>query len=747
MTDSALNIQQELFVKIDSIRDATVSLADGQEALYSGMDSFQTQIQTITDYGIGYSDVLGHIALPLIIALLAFAFPFLFTVISHINNKYESEYTTGLLSAEPWYKWFLRGAVISAGYLVIAGVLSLCLVGKVHGVFMIVLNWTSMVVAGGYAAIIIFFVRTCLSFNNPLRVMERIDYWYDHYTKKAKGNQFGNYSAEDFRIRRLVDMCRYSIRKQDSALFQSIIYKVNTLPHKDKKSAFHNFVFFEEVVESYMYSPYNSKIEDTLMVYWFMSFNKSESPNRGFMYKMLKKMVEAVKLGKYSLFEVYWNNARHGFRFIEDLPVIDYVRGRSVQEQKRAETAARRTLREMCEIHFLVFAYLFSEGFTDIVRLLLNNDIYSGYRMLPSKGVDVLKIYAMCKEHQMPGGRFSYVMSEDVIGANTDPEMLEKFASMLLLTTSSELEDHMCLVKDEHLSIIIAAKEKLVKYGKMWQNDEELGGQYPQIKNVDVSRLLQGYLKRLDKVSKAKDVYRVHLDGVIKEKIDAAYLNLLYGNQKYVLEGLIGENVETKKQSITMGEYTFTSYKQMFTEKWDIDYNLELFEQSRYFQSRFLFLVYSAVKKMKITEKKVLVTDLGKWIEDYMHGTGDEYLVIETGSAPQLLMDLDHSESKGWNNWTFKKADYKHYDLTTSWYMKDVEEVEDFENTVIVMKKKDLPFVQCEAEPYGPHVKYEDESNEKEAEAVVRITVNPNLLARYNENTEVVRIKIQRGGV
>ena len=742
LADSALNIQQVQSAQMDSVCNATTLLADGQETLLGGIDSIQ--VQTITDYGVGYSDVLAHITLPLIVALLAFAFPFLFTVISHINNKYESEYTTDLFSSEPTYKWFLRGAAISAGYLVVAGILSLCLDGKAHGVFAIVLNWTSVIVAGGYAAIILLFVRTCLDYNNPQRVMERIDHWYDHYTKKAKGNQFGNYSAGAFRIRRLVELCRYSIRKQDNALFQSVIYKVNTLPHQDEKSVYHNFVFFEDVAESYMYSPYNSKIEDTLMMYWLMTYNKSETPNRGFIYRMLGKMVEAVKQGKFSLFEVYWNNARHGFRFIEDLPVISYVGGRNVQEQKKAETGARSTLREMCEMHYLAFAYLFSEGYTDIVKLLLNNDIYSGYRMLPGKGVDVLKMYAMCKKRQMPGGRFSYMMSDDVIGENTDPEMLEKFAAMLLLTASPELEDYMCLVKDDHLKTIIAAKEKLVKYGKMWQNDEELGGQYPQIKSVDVAKLLQGYLKRIDKVSRAKNIYKAQLDEEIKEKIDAAYLNMLYGNQGYVLEGLVGADMDTKVQTLLMGSYTYTSYKQMFTEKWDIDYNLELFDQARVFQSRYLFMVYTAIKNMHIVEEKVLVTDLGKWIEDYMQGKGEEYIVIETGSASLLLMDLDHSDSRGSNYWTFKKAAYRHYDLTTSWYMKDVEEVKSFDNTVIVMKKKDLPYVQCESETYGPHVIYEDESNEKEAEVVVRITVNPNLMARYSENTAVVRIKIQK---
>ena len=744
LADTMLVTQQSQSAKVDSINMAASHLIDEQVRLYDEMESIQAQLQNIADYGIGYGDVVGHITLPLIVALFAFAFPFLFTVISHINNKYESEYTTGLFSIEPWYKWFLRGAAICVGYLVVAGILSLSLSGNAHGVFMVVLNWTSLIVAGGYGVIILFFVHTCLDYNNPQRVMGRIDCWFNHYIEKAKGNPFGDYAAEDFRIRRLADLCRYAIRKQDNALFQSIIYKVNDLPHQNKKSVYHNFMFFEEVVESYMYCPYNAKIEDTLMMYWFLTFNKSESPNRGFIYRMLGKIVKSVKQGRFSLFETYWNNSKHGFRFIEDLPIVCYVRGQNTREQNKVEKATRSTLRELYEIHYIVFAYLFSEGYTEVVKMLLNNDTLGGYRLLPSRGISALKMYAMCKEHQMPGGKFSYTMSDELIGENTDPEMLEKFTAMLLLTASQEVENYMCLVKEEYLKTIVAAKDKLVKYAQMWQNDEELGNHYPQIKGVDISGLLQTFVERLGKVSKSKDIYGAPLDGEIKEKIDAAYLNLLYGNQGYVLDDLIGENVDVKDQTISMGEYTYSSYKQMFTEKWDIDYNLELYSQSRLFQSRYLFMVYSAVKNMKISETEVLVTDLGKWIEDYMQGKGEEYIVIETGSASLLLMELDHSESSWLNHWKFKKAAYRHYDLTTSWYMKDVEEVKPFDNTVIVMKKKDLPYVQCETEPYGPHVMYEDESNRTEAEAVVRITVNPNLLVRYEKDADVQRIKVVR---
>lgn len=76
LTDSTLSVQQVQSAKMDSVCDAIARFSDGQGSLYGKIDSIQTQIQTISENGVGYSDVLGHIAIPLIIALFAFAFTY-----------------------------------------------------------------------------------------------------------------------------------------------------------------------------------------------------------------------------------------------------------------------------------------------------------------------------------------------------------------------------------------------------------------------------------------------------------------------------------------------------------------------------------------------------------------------------------------------------------------------------------------------------------------------------------------------
>ena len=65
-----------------------------------------SRLDEISTFGIGFSDVISVIAIPLIIMLFAFAFPFIFDTINHINSKYESKELSGLFEQSRRYKSF-----------------------------------------------------------------------------------------------------------------------------------------------------------------------------------------------------------------------------------------------------------------------------------------------------------------------------------------------------------------------------------------------------------------------------------------------------------------------------------------------------------------------------------------------------------------------------------------------------------------------------------------------------------------
>ena len=176
LADSMLNNQQIYSAKVDSIDEIFTRLTEGQTNLYVEIDSIQKQLQYVIDNGTGYSNAVAIIAIPLIIALFAFAFTYLFSVITRINEKYNSEHISGMFKTCLPYRSYMLGSAISVGYIILIGVLSLVLRGgEVHEVFMVVMNWTSLFVAAGYAAIILWFVHTCLNYDDHQKMLGLIE--------------------------------------------------------------------------------------------------------------------------------------------------------------------------------------------------------------------------------------------------------------------------------------------------------------------------------------------------------------------------------------------------------------------------------------------------------------------------------------------------------------------------------------------------------------------------------------------
>ena len=83
------------------------------------------QIQDIYINGIGYNDIVSVICIPLIIALFAFSFPFIFQMINHINDKYASKSISTIFNSSKIYKFFWIINSASIFYVLLFGILTL----------------------------------------------------------------------------------------------------------------------------------------------------------------------------------------------------------------------------------------------------------------------------------------------------------------------------------------------------------------------------------------------------------------------------------------------------------------------------------------------------------------------------------------------------------------------------------------------------------------------------------------------
>lgn len=806
MADSLLNTQQSHSDKLDSIGNTIQLLAQESAAHDTQLNGLTTQLQSIADYGIGFSDTASHITIPLIIALFAFAFPFLFTVISHINNKYESEHITELFSSEPFYKWFLRGAGISAIYLIIVGLLSNCLTGSIYRWLMLAMNWTSIIVAGGYSIIILCFVKTCIDYNNPKNLIGRVEvkFWrgakesasyLKSLEKKEKkksikkkigrrfrdqsisiGKSYAYYGVEDTRTLCLVELCKYSFKKNDYNLFLSILLEVDKLPHPDKRYEYQRFSFFEQVVEAYLYEEPNAKIEESLIRNWFSAFNKTEEPNRGIVYKMLGKMVDAAMQGRLSIFEQYIHNASYGFNFINQLQIVSYVRGKNVEEQKSIDRDRIDYWLELCEMHYIALAYLFSAGKLGALKTVLSGKNTGYGKLFPSSGTEILKLFARCKEHQGEDGSFNhYWFMDKVVGNNTDPEMLEKLTSLLLLIVSEASHQSLNLISKTKLKLIYDAESKMAGYADIWVKSVEMLNQFPQIGDKEFKTRFDSFVEQLEDAEiveqkiddrsllirvihklmklfcektmfeQKEDIYQKTVPEEIKKEVETMFWSILHDNSESIFDVLKGEDKENKKEEIQMGLLNIMTYKRALIEHEGL-YTHQVFNNMiNVFKSRYLFMIFQALSNMHITDVAMPIDEFEKYFDNYVGEKGTEYFILDANSHMDLFYEMDKQKSghRSFDESTYKGAEYKLYDLDVGLYLKDVIELESFRETLVVIKKNDLPTVANTTKSTGPSVEFGDESSRENGVAAVYMTVNPNYCVKYCRDVDVLRVKLE----
>lgn len=808
MSNNLNEFPQLLSAKIDSVSCTASNMLLGQSETIQQVDSFETQLESISIYGIGYSDVASHIALPLIIALFAFAFPFLFTVISHINNKYESDHISWMFSNERSYKWYLRGAVICACYLFVFGIISLCFKGISYEWLMYVLSWSSVFVASAYSAIILWFVTTCIQYNNPQKILLIIDKLYSQEGKEVKkflkklerkekraekvksetkrnfilkglriSRIFAYHDIDDARIKRLVGIAQYTLKKHDTPLFQNLMYSVNKIVKDNKKHPSNNkeygvAVFYEEIVDSYLYYPKNSNIENTLMMHWFSAFNRSQVPNPYLIYPMLGKMVRSVLQGRTSLFEAYLLQANYGYDFINQLHIVSYVRGFNTETQNQIDKERRNLWLQLCEIHYLSLAYLFSKGDFEALRIVLSGKNTGYGRLFPESGTDVLKMYARCKEKQLDDGKYRYWNLKDVIGENTDPDMLEKLTAFMLLVSSDYQRQSLNLISDARLQVVLNAKEKLKLYSNAWLNDNRLCGCFPQLVGKKFDSLFNDVIKQLKKTSvvekkednenflirivfyfmmvfgckeeeeRMEDIYQRAVTDEIKKELESLFWKILYGNVGNINNGLVGRRKENGVEKESMGELVLTVDKNALMEHEGM-YTHQVFNEiSNVFRTRYLFKVYTTFAKMRIKEENISIREFGDRFDKFVGNKAEDYVVIDTDCSLYIHYKMDGSFNK-----FYKGAEYKHYDFITSRFLDDIVETNSYKGTVVIIKKDNLPYLEPVANTQGPSLNYDDESDKQKGIAAIKLTINPNYDICYSKYVDVLLLKIMERGL
>ena len=762
LADSMLNNQQIYSAKVDSIDEIFTRLAEGQTNLYVEIDSIQKQLQYVIDNGTGYSNAVAIIAIPLIIALFAFAFTYLFSVITRINEKYNSEHISGMFKTCLSYHSYMLGSAISVGYIILIGILSLVLRGgEVHEVFMVVMNWTSLFVAAEYAAIILWFVHTCLNYDDHQKMLGLIEARYN----KEKSNTW----ALNIRTQRLTDLCLYAERTQNANLSAIVMNRVNELDKTEriatnKNTPFYTKSFYESIVESYIQSPHDSEAERSLLWNWSRTFRHDIVPYTGVIYNMLGKMVEAVKRGRLSLFEVFMENCKLRYDYINEIPKVSYAKGENVDVLKKTEEECLDTWRELREVHYLAVAHLFTTGHYEVAGVL-RKSVGNSSTFFPTTAAQILKNYANSKEKQdeKTGSffRMSQSMSIDkVIGHKYDLEMLEKFTAMMLLLSVEPDGEEEYLLDEKKRKLIEDKRKDIVKFGQLWSQHTELLRLYPTIQDRKIEDIIEQALSRLTNGEipkkmarsgkKGKDVtqtlYDLKLSEQEKGPVRELFDSIIYNNRSSITDGLNGDWKEDKKDVVSLGAYTFLTSKEIVLNK-EIWRHPSVFnDMLQVFRSRYIYIVFEALSQMKIKDVEMKWGEFEKLFTKYVGENGEHYVIMDTECSVDALVKMDPlPEGQKWSfHRYYKRAYYYNTGFGTMFTLRDVPLAESYDKTVILVKFADLPVLESVAENGRPVVTVEDEPQRDKGWASVRVTVDPKLVAKYSKNAEVIRLRLSK---
>lgn len=766
-TEQGFETLQVQASSLNSISGSITILAQGQSVQQAQVDTLTAKLSEIAENGIGYSGAISYIAFPLIIALFAFAFTYLFSVITRINEKYGSEHISRMFKSCMPYRCYMWGSGISVGYIILMAVLSLAFTGGSHHVFLAVMNWSCVLDAGAYAGIILWFVIICLQYDDHYKMLGLIEARYQKDKNKS--------SSLKERTSRLTDLCRYAIRTQNEDLLSSVLRKVNELDKaerdlKGKNVAFFTMMLYESIVDGFIQYPRDGETERNLLWNWFQTFRRDKLPITAVVFRMLGKMVEAVKQGRFSLYEAYVEKCRLGLDFINRIPIELYAAGRSVKEQTDTDEERYKILRELREVHYIAAAYMFSVGHFEVASVYKKGAGYHRDTLFPSTVSSILRLYAYCKENQddESGVFYRYFSLDKVIGYKYDRDILEKFtAMMLLLATQHNEGEGDYIINETKRKILLDSKDSLVKFGKLWQKHSEIISLYPilQERKIDkqyeegLNHLTTGQLQeekdpkslisllsgKKAKKNPLENIYDLKITTKDVEPIRQLFNTLLYSNRSSLADGLDGVVEEGKEEQIAMGSYTFLSSKKDILAS-DIWRDHSVFnDMLRVFRARYFYVLYEALSNMKVKDVTIKWDKFEQMFIKHVGDKANEYVIIDNDSSMDVMITMD--KPKDGAKWSFnryyKGAYYYNAGRGTSLYLEDVPLVDSFDKTILIGRFSDLPTPISVAEGGLPKVSFNDESNKEKGWAAVRITVDPCLVAKYSKNADFLRVRVK----
>lgn len=742
------------------------------------LDSLVSIWRGVAEFGIGYSDMISNIAFPLIIAVFAFALPFLFSAINHVNNKYDSIVIANMFKSSLKYKTFWWSIAVNVGVMWLYGGLSLLPFEPFHHRVAHVSSCLFVVLVIWMVFSVFLFMQYCMLYNKPYGVVEEIKRRYQiekaiaekktlKQSKKLKKigvtkSQSGkkvlemvgsmyvrSYSnSADFElINRLSEMCRYAIKKNDYSLYSSVWLKMHEIQSTeavfdDTKNESVSDDCQKRLTNSFLLKTYESleessisvEIQGSLIRTWLQCFAHDKYPNYSDFHLLMHALFKVAGKGNSGFIEKYFADSKYSFGYVLSLPQVLYVKGGDTSERANEEKKSREKWDEICDYHFVLAAFAFYMGLKTLPKQIMTEEY--GFELLPQNRQELLLTYVRCKLKMRPDGGYDYLSAEELYGRRVDPDYIDTFAVLMFaLLDDYEPNYYFLYVSNDLNDRINDYKAIFYNVGEKFKKEPYIRSGYNKICQLNFNKTFDDSRRIL--ISKpSKELFEDKLSEKLEHDITGYLRNHIMQLRNFTSFEMWGDASEDKIEVVELGKCPVRLIKPLVAQWTTEDLRYYLGEVSEIIRNRAYYLYMQILTSWNCDVIKVKPDDIADKVNNLVGGYPEKYVLVDYDSHTGIFLSKDYKDFR------HQKCEGIDYVVCNSiGYLKDTFFYKQLEGRLYLILKEDLPALIRTVDT-DVDITLEDQSNYEKQCMDLRMDIDSKYVIKYKKNVKITAFKL-----
>ena len=746
---------------------------------YEGqLDSLAAIWRGVAEFGVGYSDSLSNIAFPLIIAVFAFALPFLFSAINHVNSKYESIVIANMFKSSPIYKTFWWSIAVNVGVMLLYGGLSLLPFEAFHHKVGLVFSCLFVGLVIWMVVSVFLFMRYCILYNKPYAVVEEIKRRYQEEkadaekkdfkqsrklkkkgeTKSQSGKEilemvgsmyvrsYSN-SADYELINRLSEMCRYAIKKNDYSLYSSVWLKMHEIQKTEavfddtqnesvsddcQKRLTNSFLL--KTYESLEESSISVEIQSSLIRTWLQCFAHDKYPNYSDFHLLMRALFKVAGKGNIGFIEKYFADSKYSFGYVLTLPQVLYVKGGDTSERANEEKKSREKWDEICDYHFVLAAFAFYIGLKTLPKQIMTEEY--GLELLPQNRQELLLTYVRCKLKMRPDGGYDYLSAEELYGRRVDPDYIDTFAVLMFALLGDSARAYYFLhAPNDFNDKINDYRAIFYNIGEKFKEDPYIKSSYKEIRQLDFNKAFEDSRSIL--LSKpSKELFEDKLPECLERNIMSNLGNQIMQLKNSTGYQMWGETSEDKTELLEFGKCPVRLIKHLVAQWPAEDVRYYLGEVSEIIHNRAYYLYMQILTSWSCDVVKVQPDGIADKVKNLVNNHPEKYVLVDYDSHAGIFLSRDY---KDFRHQKCEGIDYVMCNCIG--YLKGTFFYKQLEGKLYLILKDDLPALIRTVDT-DVDITLDDQSSYEKQCMDLRVDIDSKYVIKYRKNVKITAFEL-----